>query len=458
MKPDRVERCGVLAVGGSGAAITAAIMASENGADVAIASKGKFGFSGNAIMAGGGFGIDGYNAKHLLGIEAADESFTPDRLFDCVVKEGYFLGDQRLIRQYVDESPAIVGRFLGWAERGKQVFNFYRPGNWQSAGLSWGRAMRRGLDEAERVRRFEDVTVVEILTGNNAVTGALAIDVYSGDVILFETPAVVIGAGGYQPFSMKNTVTDMTGDGAGMAFRAGAKLADMEFLLAFPTAVYPREAKGSIYPFIFEYFMRGLEYDVRDRDGRLLDIPPEIIAMSRGGKLSKLVSSYYWGYALDEGRGGPNGGMFYDYSRNGREKMDEAFALFNRTFSRWHKPDCYKGDSLAKVKAKMYAGEPLEVGLGYEYSMGGILVDEAMRTGVDGLFAAGEAASGVFGACRVGDGLTEMLCQGFRAGLSAAAYVKDADAKPPFPAAVEAKLEKILGVLGRAGGVNPITA
>lgn len=48
------------------------------------------------------------------------------------------------------------------------------------------------------------------------------------------------------PFSMNNTVTDMTGDGPAMAYRAGARLTDMEFILSFPTAVVPQEMRGSI--------------------------------------------------------------------------------------------------------------------------------------------------------------------------------------------------------------------
>lgn len=55
-----------------------------------------------------------------------------------------------------------------------------------------------------------------------------------------------------------------------------------------------------------------------------------------------------------------------------------------------------------------------------EYSVGGILVDENMDTGVPGLFAAGECASGVFGANRVADAVTEMLVQGYKAGTVAA--------------------------------------
>lgn len=59
---DRVIKTDVLSIGGSGAGITSAIYASRKGVKVTLVSKGKLGYSGNAIMAGGGFGIDGESA------------------------------------------------------------------------------------------------------------------------------------------------------------------------------------------------------------------------------------------------------------------------------------------------------------------------------------------------------------------------------------------------------------
>ena len=59
----RIIETDVVAVGGSGAGITAAVYAARAGARVALVSKGKIGVSGNAIMAGGGFGVDGESGK-----------------------------------------------------------------------------------------------------------------------------------------------------------------------------------------------------------------------------------------------------------------------------------------------------------------------------------------------------------------------------------------------------------
>lgn len=413
----------VAVAGGSGAGVMAAVKAAEGGASVLLISKGKVGRSGNVIMAGGGFVIDGESGREYLHDEQADASFTRAKMFDCIVKESFYLADQNMVAQYVDESGPALREYVAWAERTEGI-TFFRtkPCGWMSSGLHFARVLEQGLREHPEIQLMEDVILLDVLTDGERVTGAIALDVYTGDLIEIEAKAVVIATGGYQPFSMKNTVSDMTGDGAAIAYRAGAVLTDMEFMLAFPTAVWPQDMKGSIYPFIFEYFMPSLRYTVRDKNGDALPIPQAIQDLTRGTKLSKLASSYYMGTAIDSGLGGPNGGVYYDYSAFTHEQLDAAFAQFHARFDKLHKAGCYKGESLDRVKEKMYAGEPIEVGLGFEYCMGGIQVDDTMSTGVDGLFAAGEVTSGVFGACRAGDGLTEMLVQGYRAGITAADY------------------------------------
>lgn len=424
---DKVIEADVLSVGGSGAGITAAIAASRGGAEVLLVAKGKAGSSGNSIMAGGGFSIDGKSAHDICGLKEADVSDTPDRVFDNIVKESYYLSDQNLVEQFVTESPAIVYEMLQWGERAGQKFVFFPPSFWFSNGISWGRSLKQGIKETPKIRVMEDIMIVDILTREGKITGAIGIDIYSGEIILFKAKAIVLGTGGYQPFSFKNTVSDMTGDGVAMAYRAGACIADMEFLLCFPTALEPHEIKGSIYPFMFQMLFNNIQPVVKDVDGNVIEIPEEVKIMAKGTKLSKLLSTYYWGYRIAAGKGTPNGGVYWDYSNHTKEDLEKAFQLLFKMLSPWHKPDHYKGDDLSEVKRKLLNNEPIEVGLGYEYSNGGIEVDEKMRTGLDGLFAAGEVTSGVFGACRVGDGLTEMLVQGYRAGISAAEYVQNAE-------------------------------
>lgn len=453
---DRVLDTQVLVVGGSGAGVTAAVQAREQGRTVLLVCKGKVGRSGNAIMAGGGFGVDGYHAKHVVGEDRADETYTPDRYFDNIIKEGFFLSDQAMVEQFVEESPAAVRALLEWGSHRNVRFDFRPPATWSSAGISWGRCVKQGLSETGGIGLLEDTTVVELLTSGGRIAGALAVDLYSGDVLLIRAQAVVLATGGYQPFSFKNTVTDMTGDGPAMGYRAGAKLADMEFLLAFPTALAPRALRGSIYPFVFEMSMRSISHRALDRDGHEIVIPKEIYELCHRTKLSKLCSDYYWGHAIAQGRGTDNGGVYMDFSQNDPELRRKDVALFNAMNRGLYAKDCYKGDHIGDILRAVEDGTPFEVGLGYEYSMGGLLVDREMDTGVPGLFAAGEAASGVFGACRAADGLTEMLGQGCRAGLSAAYYCAGAARPAPDMDRAEDLARDLLAPLERTGGVSPI--
>lgn len=416
----RVLKTDILVAGGSGAAVMAATQAAKAGMDVLMLSKGKIGKSGNLIMAGGGFGIDGHSARHELHIETAVDSFTKEDMADCLMKEGFYLSDRDMVDLYVQEGPQVVAQYLQWAKACKQNYVFMPNGMWVASGRSFARALEQGLRENPQIRCLEDCTILEVLRDAKGVTGALALDIYRGELMLIQAKAVVLATGGYQPFDVNNTSSDMTGDGQAIAYRAGAELVDMEFILGMPTALQPEEMKGSIYPFVFEFNMPQLRYRLLDRNFQ--PIEQETLEQFRGKKISKLVNSFYFSQARAQGRLTDRGGLYLDYSENTLEEKQASLDLFFQRFSTWHRYGYYNGESLSPVAEAILQDKPLEVTLGYEYSLGGIQVDGQMRTSVPGLFAAGEVTSGTFGACRAGDGILEMLVQGRKAGQSAAQY------------------------------------
>ena len=104
---DKIINTELLVAGGSGAGVTAAIYAARQGTKVLLVSKGKAGFSGNVIMAGGGFGIDGESGKQELNVDYADTHFTKQMLYDCIVKESFYLADQAVVHQFVDDAPVV---------------------------------------------------------------------------------------------------------------------------------------------------------------------------------------------------------------------------------------------------------------------------------------------------------------------------------------------------------------
>jgi succinate dehydrogenase / fumarate reductase, flavoprotein subunit len=439
---DKVIETDILIVGGGGAASNSAVSARRSGMNVTLVSKGKLGKSGNSIMAHAAFSMDGKSAHDIYGIKEADASFTRDRLFEKIVKQSYYLSDQNVVEQFVEDSPAVIHEFVEWGRKAGQNFKFTPPSYWETSGRSIGNAIRKSVEDTEGIEIIEDTMIVDILTYNNRVAGALGIDIYSGDLILFKAKAVILATGGYQPFSLKCTNSDMTGDGMAMAYRAGAKLADMEFLLFIQVALEPESIRGSILPFMFSYY--SFKMDIKDAEGNSIldEIPQEIKTVTDGNGVDKLVQTYYQGKRLFLGKGTAKRGLFLDFLKSSKEELERDFDKLTEMFATWHKHGYYNGDDIGIYRKMAMNGESIEVSIGNEYSMGGILVDEKMQTDVMGLFAAGEVTSGLSGACRVADALTEMLTQGNRAGRSAAEYAK-------FAAEIEIDSEQLKNIVNR---------
>jgi succinate dehydrogenase / fumarate reductase flavoprotein subunit len=116
---------------------------------------------------------------------------------------------------------------------------------------------------------------------------------------------------------------------------------------------------------------------------------------------------------VEAGRGSPHGGAFLDITHRGPEYIKRKLPSMYEQFHKLADVDITK--------------EPFEVGPTIHYVMGGIKVDpESEATTVPGLFAAGEVASGLHGANRLGgNSLSDLLVFGKRAGEGAAAFAKD---------------------------------
>lgn len=457
LKVDKVVKTNILTIGGGGAAVSAAVASCKKGEKVTLVSKGKVGRSGNTIMIGGGFSIDGESARKVCGIEEANADYTKDALFSKTVKNSFYLSDQNIVQQFVDEAPEAVKECLEWAKNAGQLF-MYAPTTsaWRTSGRSFGNTVAQGLKENPGIEVYEDTVVVDIIVSGGTVTGALGIDVYSGEIILFEAKAVILATGGYQPFTLKNSISDMTGDGVAMAYRAGAKIADMEFQLFIPTIVEPKNFRGSILPYLFTIPLFFPELvKVTDALGKELVIPEEFNKISRGNKLCKLLYAYYWGKGIFQHYKEHGNTLYYDFSNFSDKDIEDIFEELKKKYSLWHAKGHYNKIDLEELKQIIIRDRKLKVGLGCEYSMGGIEINEKMHTDINGLFAAGEVTSGLFGAFRGGDGLTEMLAHGVKAGTSAVDYVKSKPEVKVDIQAVEKILEEIAQPINRKEGISP---
>lgn len=442
----------ILVIGGGGAACTAAVAAARKGATVALVSKGKAGNSGNTIMIGGSYGMDGESAYYDYKIPEADPTFTKEDLFRSIVNDGFNLSDQNLVEQFVNDSPRIVYEVKEWGEEIGEKFAFYAPGNWDVTGRSMGRALMNGVRKMDNVTTYHDVFITDLLKNGDTVTGALGMDVFSGELIVFEAKATILGTGGFSAYTLKNTNSDMTGDGLAMAYRAGAQLSDLEFQLFLMTAVEPHDIRGSILPALCT-FRAKFDYDPVDCDGNRIEVPEKLREMETTSEMCKLVHMFYFGHVVNAGKGSPEGGIYFDFRRFTDEEIDEMFEAVMEHFDGFYKHGFYHGESITEFRDLAKKNRRIEVGLTSEYSVGGIFIDENMFTGVKGLYAAGEAASGVFGANRVADAVTEMLVQGYKAGEVAATYAAETEQLPADDASVAKAAGVIDELLSNEGGI-----
>lgn len=443
----------VLVIGGGGAACTAAVAAARNGASVAMVCKGKAGNSGNTIMIGGSYGMDGESAANVYHVPGADPSFTKEDLFRSIVNDGFNLSDQRLVEQFVEESPRIVYEVKQWGEEIGEKFEFYGPANWDVTGRSMGRALMNGVKKTPGISIYNDIAVTDLLKNGGKVTGALGMDLYGGRLIRFEAKATILCTGGFQPYTLKSTNTDSTGDGQAMAYRAGARLADMEFMLFMVTAIEPNEIKGSILPALCT-FRSAFDYDPVDGQGRKIEIPEKVREMESVSEMCKVLDMYYYGRVLNEGRASRNGGFYFDFSRFTDAEIDAMFDAVMEHFDGFYRHGYYHGENIMEYRDLIKKNRRIEVGFGGEYSVGGIHIDENMDTGVPGLYAAGEAGCGAFGANRVADAVTEMLVQGYKAGEVAARRTAREALVPADEASVRQAVGVLEALLANEGGIR----
>ena len=102
----------VLVIGGGGAGFRAAIGARQKGAKVLLLSKGPLGRCGASPMAGADYTLDGRSLKELG--HNGDPSDTPEKVFNDIVTQGFFLNNQKLVDQYVRMAPACCKELIDW--------------------------------------------------------------------------------------------------------------------------------------------------------------------------------------------------------------------------------------------------------------------------------------------------------------------------------------------------------
>jgi succinate dehydrogenase / fumarate reductase flavoprotein subunit len=400
----------VLVLGAGGAGMRAAIAAAEQGCNVGVVCKSLLG-KAHTVMAEGGIAA-------ALGNVDSEDSWEVH--FGDTLRGGAMLNNWRMVELYSHE---VIDRVLELEQWGG-VFDRTKGGrisqrafgahSWRRlahigdrTGLELIRTLQDRLVHTKGVTVHMETTLTRLLKDGDRVAGAFGYQRATGEFVLIRAKSVVMATGGWgRMFRITSNSWEGTGDGAAMAYEAGAELKDMEFVQFHPTGmVWPPGARG----ILVTEAVRGEGGILRNRQGERF--------MERYDPIKKDLSSRdivarSIFKEVQAGRGSPHGGAFLDVTHLGAETIRRRLPSMYEQFH-----------SLAGVDITK---ESMEVAPTIHYTMGGINVEaETAATTVPGLYAAGEVAAGLHGANRLGgNSLGDILVFGRRAGEAAAEYAK----------------------------------
>ena len=381
----------VLIIGSGGAGLVSALSARESGAEVIVASK-TLPTRSQTSMAQGGM-----NA--VLSSNDTIESHIADTL-----KSSAGLGDEKRIAYMCEKAPEaiewcnriglpfsrdeegqIARRRLGGASAPRACYAQDYTGL-KLLHTLYDQCLKAGI-EFKNERFLLNLIVDETA---NRVLGATFLHIETGEVEEIRADAVILATGGYGALYGKHSTNSVqaTGDGLAAAVRAGAKLADMEFIQFHPTAL-----KGS--SILISESARGAGGYLVDAQGdRFTDelAPRDIVARAIHDEINK------------------SGAVYLDIRHLGEHFIDHELPQERKL-------------------AKLYEGidpvhELIPIKPSAHYSMGGIEVNAACMSSVSGLFAVGECANHkTHGANRLGgNSLLELVVYGRECGKNATEY------------------------------------
>jgi len=449
-----VHETDVVVVGGGGAALRAAFEARQAGARVLVVTKGRLGATGATS-----FGVASL-AGFAVPDGAGDPSDNPDVHFEDIMRNGAGCADPKLVRILVNEAQAAATALQSWGvgfmkgPDGKVLVAMgdfaSKPRNRKIHGH--GRPIVLALKNAcadAGVVVMENTVVFDLIRDESGCRGLLAVDL-SGGLHAVAAGATVFGTGGAgQLFEYSLSPPDVTGDGYALAYRAGAELANMEFMQA---------GFGLIHPFtniIMAWFwLLGPKLTNRIGEEFLdrylspgMDRETCFRAKVRHYPFSSEDPSRYLEIAakqeIEAGRGTERRGIFLDLRQvNEAERIPPGtdIAAMWPVSKEWF-----------KSKGVDVMSRPLELGLFGHAINGGLRIDENAQSTIPGLYAAGEASAGPYGADRLGGNML-LNCQvfGARAGRHAAQ-----SARGRHPGILEASQRDFAGeiksLLGRTG-------
>ncbi len=419
---------------GSGAAGLSAALELADHARVAVLSKGHLDDGSTAWAQGG-----------IAAVTAPDDSI--DSHVEDTVIAGAGLCHEDIVRMTVERARHVIGQLAAYgvafdadpeltarltADGGDPGWHLTREGGHSRRRVlhvadATGAAVSTSLIGAARskpnIELFEHRVAIDLITraklgfADNAVVGAYVLNV-EGDVVeTFSAPFVILATGGASKVYLYTSNPDgATGDGIAMGWRAGCRVANMEFNQFHPTCLYHPQAKS----FLISEAVRG--------EGGVLLLPDGERFMDRFDARGELAPRDVVARAID-----------HEMKRLGLDCVYLDISHRGAQFIRAHFPNIHA--RCLELGIDM-TREPIPVVPAAHYTCGGIMVDADSATDVPGLYAAGETSfTGLHGANRMAsNSLLECLVFGQAAAHHILERLDSATTPPPVPAWDESRV------------------
>jgi succinate dehydrogenase / fumarate reductase, flavoprotein subunit len=408
MSPERLIATSVLVIGAGGSGLRAAIELAECGRDVLAVGKRPKADSHTSLAAGG------INAA-LATVDAEDtwQQHAADTL-----QESYFLANPRTVQIVTEGAPRAIeeleryGMPFAREQDGRISQRYFGAHTFRRtafAGDYTGLEIQRALVNRAallQVPILDTIYITKLLVRDNVAFGAYGFDLFDGTRYVIHADSVILAAGGHTRIwrHTSSRRDENIGDSFRLAVEAGGRIRDPELVQFHPSGlIEPENAAGTLV----SEAARGEGGILRNGVGErfMARYDPERMELSTRDRVA--LATYT---EIMEGRGTPNGGVWLDVSHLPRETIMQRL------------PRVYQ--TLLELQMLDITKTPMEVAPTAHYSMGGVWTHpEDYGTGIEGLYAIGEASSGLHGANRLGgNSLIELLVAGRIAGEAAAAY------------------------------------